>query len=156
MGRNRPRKPIPGQPLTRPKQPKQPKAQSRGEGDGPRPPPRSFLSFLAAAAAFAGAVAWLGVLRPQRKRVSDREVLARLAAKPLVYTSHGACRMECRFVGRGEVEEALVRGSINDRCAGGRDRDRGINLSQTLRRDLCCTPLLNLTQPAAVACSHHV
>jgi hypothetical protein len=40
-------------------------------------------------------------------------ILARLAAKPLRYTRHGRCRMDCRHISEGEVEALLADGHID-------------------------------------------
>lgn len=45
--------------------------------------------------------------------VSADPILAAMAARPLVETRHGACRMACRHLDREEVEQMLVRGHIN-------------------------------------------
>jgi hypothetical protein len=39
-------------------------------------------------------------------------VLGRLRAKPLDYTRHGRCRMDCRHIDEGEVEQILREGSV--------------------------------------------
>lgn len=39
-------------------------------------------------------------------------ILARLAQKPLRYTRHGRCRMDCRHITEGEVEALLQDGHI--------------------------------------------
>ncbi|MCA9535821.1 MAG: DUF4258 domain-containing protein [Myxococcales bacterium] len=46
-----------------------------------------------------------------RTRPSD-PTLARLADKPLRYTQHGRCRMDCRHISEAEVEALLTDGHI--------------------------------------------
>lgn len=48
-------------------------------------------------------------------------VQQQLAARPLELTRHGRCRMDCRFVDRGEVEHVLAKGTLDP----SRTRDDG-------------------------------
>ncbi len=42
-------------------------------------------------------------------------VRTRLSSKPLVYSEHAACRMDCRHVTSSDVHAALARGRLDDR-----------------------------------------
>ena len=45
-------------------------------------------------------------------RVSQDPILSRLRNKPMRYTRHGECRMECRHINEDEVREILNHGTI--------------------------------------------
>ena len=55
----------------------------------------------------------MAVAQGKRKRADDARLLAALRRKPLRYTDHAACRLDCRFISRDEVAQALLSGSIN-------------------------------------------
>ncbi len=46
------------------------------------------------------------------RRVSQDPILARLRNKPMRYTRHGECRMECRHISSDEVREILNHGTV--------------------------------------------
>lgn len=87
-----------------------------GEGGsgGKRRKDKSFWGLLAAGAGFAALWAWNVWARVQQRQ-DDRHILDAMLRLPLAITEHAACRMDCRFIGRGEIEETLRSGRINAR-----------------------------------------
>jgi len=98
------------------KQKKLNKKKKKGGGEGkPRRSSWGLLGLLTSLAA--GAVAVLGFQGQanKRKREEEAPLLTRMLMKPLEYTEHGACRMDCRFISKSEVLETLTSGRINNR-----------------------------------------
>ncbi|PRW60724.1 hypothetical protein C2E21_0968 [Chlorella sorokiniana] len=87
---------------------------SGNAGGGKKREPKSFLGLLLTGAGFAALWAWNVYSRVQQRR-EDQDTLQAMAARPLAVTEHAACRMDCRFVKRGEIEETLRTGRINAR-----------------------------------------
>ncbi len=100
MGKPRPRN---GPPSTQPgsKAGKLPKfrKQKRQQQDGEDNTRRKTRSVWGLAGLFVGLASLLtyvvGTQRKQ-KRTRDRHILTNMLRRPLVYTEHAACRMECR------------------------------------------------------------
>ncbi len=55
-------------------------------------------------------------------RAAETALLAELAAKPLVLTRHGRCRMDCRTIDLDEVRAILREGRLNRRKSEPEDR----------------------------------
>lgn len=89
---------------------------SNGGGSGGRPKKakKSFLGMLVTGAGFAALWAYNVYARVQQGQ-ADRRTLDAMLRKPLGVTQHAACRMDCRFIGRPEIEETLRTGRINSR-----------------------------------------
>lgn len=126
----RPRRPraVGGNGSTAPKIPKLNKGsksdrnnQSRSTSNTPAGPEkktkkqqRSIFGFFTAIASCGALVTWL-ISQGLFKRRRDRKVLDSMLQRPLVITEHAACRMDCRFITRQQIEDSLHRGVVNDR-----------------------------------------
>jgi hypothetical protein len=75
---------------------------------------RSIFGFFTAIASCGALIAWL-ISQGVYKRRRDRKILDGMLSKPLVITEHAACRMDCRFITRKQIEDSLQRGVVNDR-----------------------------------------
>lgn len=122
-----------------PRLPKAPKKRgSGGDGDGgPRKKKeRSVWGLVGAVASFAALFGWTLLSRgkaAQRQRLADRRILNSMLAKPLHYTEHASCRMDCRCGERG-------RGGGGS-CGGGGGRsssDQKVPTPPSLRRSSLC------------------
>ena len=106
------------------KAPRLPKKRgSGGAGDGsPRKKKeRSVWGLVAAVGSFAALFGWTLLSRGKAAK-ADRRILDSMLAKPLRYTEHASCRMDCRCVWRwraGLQEPWLRRGQLplSSRCA---------------------------------------
>lgn len=75
---------------------------------------RSVLGFVLGAAACISVWGW-SIMQGAAKRKRDRRLLDSMLRKPMQITEHAACRMDCRFITRPQIEETLRNGRINDR-----------------------------------------
>ncbi|KAI3429509.1 hypothetical protein D9Q98_005598 [Chlorella vulgaris] len=83
-------------------------------GGKPKKKARSLLGLIATSAGFAALWAWNVWSRTQHVQ-ADKRTLAAMRRLPLAITEHAACRMDCRFIGRTEIQQALQVGKINSR-----------------------------------------
>mmetsp|Transcript_2894 Transcript_2894/g.5884 ORF Transcript_2894/g.5884 Transcript_2894/m.5884 type:complete len:200 (-) Transcript_2894:1721-2320(-) len=75
---------------------------------------KSAAGFLIAAAACVASLTWAVVTNvTQNKR--SKQILQSMRKKPLVFTEHASCRMECRFISKKDVLTSLFRGRVNMR-----------------------------------------
>lgn len=61
-------------------------------------------------------IAGAGLLLDKRETVeaiAEKEGAFDRSLRPMVYTKHAKCRMECRQISEAEVEEILAQGTIN-------------------------------------------
>lgn len=75
---------------------------------------RSVIGFMCAAATAAGLFAYSIVRGVQQERRS-KGILSSMRRKPLHITEHAACRMDCRFVTKNDIETTLFKGTVNFR-----------------------------------------
>eukprot|EP00890_Picochlorum_soloecismus_P002798 jgi/Picsp_1/3519/NSC_06357-R1_hypothetical protein CHLNCDRAFT_133202 [Chlorella variabilis] len=75
---------------------------------------RSAIGFFCAAAAVAGVFAYSIVRGVQQGRRS-KGILSSMRRKPLHITEHAACRMDCRFISKKDIETTLHQGTVNFR-----------------------------------------
>ena len=91
------------------------KGSSDGGGrKGSKKSERSAAGFVIAAAACVASLTWAVVANvTQNKR--SKQILQSMRNKPLVFTEHASCRMECRFISKKDVLTSLFRGRVNMR-----------------------------------------
>jgi hypothetical protein len=75
---------------------------------------RSVLGFMVGAASCV-ALWGFSIVQGVRKNQRDRRVLDSMLRRPMTISEHAACRMDCRFVTRQQIEATLRKGRINDR-----------------------------------------
>ena len=95
-----------------PKEPKRRRGGHGGDGGG-----SGGRSLVAVAAAFAAAVGLAVAAAVRQERALQRrsaDVRQSLRSRPLRYSEHAACRMDCRHITRNDVEDALRDGRVND------------------------------------------
>lgn len=83
-----------------------------GGGGRSKKSQRSFLGFVGVAASAVALWGW-AVLQHAGARRRNRAVLDGMLRRPLTFTEHAACRMDCRFVTRQQVAAALRQGELN-------------------------------------------
>mmetsp|Transcript_47038 Transcript_47038/g.89816 ORF Transcript_47038/g.89816 Transcript_47038/m.89816 type:complete len:153 (+) Transcript_47038:168-626(+) len=79
---------------------------------------RSPNGFLALMTGFVGMCAWTlwGAVKKERADLErSKNIRVRLMSKPLVFSPHASCRMDCRFVDKAAVISTLKNGRVNDR-----------------------------------------
>ncbi|EIE23976.1 hypothetical protein COCSUDRAFT_53173 [Coccomyxa subellipsoidea C-169] len=97
---------------------KAPRRSRKDKSKGPRKSGSSPWGLFGLAASIAAA--WLvGAwhIRDQRTRKYqvDKNTLARIMSKPMKYTEHAQCRMDCRHISQEEVAATLRQGTVNQR-----------------------------------------
>lgn len=75
---------------------------------------RSILGFIVGTVSCAALWGW-SIMNGVSQRRRDRAILDGMRRRPLAITEHAACRMDCRFVTRAEVQKTLRNGRINSR-----------------------------------------
>ena len=82
---------------------------------------RSPVGFLVLAATTA--VAWtLTILQGIRREKKSTQILSSMRKRKLTITEHAACRMDCRFVSKGDVMQSLFRGRVNVRKSNPKEK----------------------------------
>jgi hypothetical protein len=74
---------------------------------------RSVWGFVCVAASVAVALWGWAVVQQAGRRRRHRAVLDGMLRRPLVFTEHAACRMDCRFVTQRQVHATLRHGLLN-------------------------------------------
>mmetsp|Transcript_13610 Transcript_13610/g.23033 ORF Transcript_13610/g.23033 Transcript_13610/m.23033 type:complete len:154 (-) Transcript_13610:427-888(-) len=77
---------------------------------------RSPGGFLGLIGGFFSLCAWTlwGTVKSEREKLeTSKSIRTRLASKPIVFSEHAACRMDCRFVGKKEVFSLLQNGNFS-------------------------------------------
>lgn len=75
---------------------------------------RSFWGLVSLTAGLLVVGAWAFTTARRQKRINDEKTLAGLRHRPLVFTEHAQCRLDCRRVTKAEVVQALRSGSVNN------------------------------------------
>jgi hypothetical protein len=103
MGKPRPRNGPTGKQPNSSKASKLPKfKKQRKEGDGSdRKKSRTLWGLAGLFVGLASMLAYVVGSQRKQKRERDRGILNGMMRRPLVYTEHAACRMECRWAGAG-------------------------------------------------------
>eukprot|EP00891_Asterochloris_glomerata_P007416 jgi/Astpho2/7416/Aster-x1432 len=70
--------------------------------------------FMAVAGAMVAACVG-AMFRDHRKQAADTSMLHKMLRKPINYTEHAKCRMDCRYISDAEVRESLKTGKVNSR-----------------------------------------
>ena len=83
--------------------------KSKDGSDKPKKGKTGFgmLGVLGLFGAMLGLVSWVASKENNEKRARDDTLRRRLARKPLSFTEHASCRMDCRRVTRQDVEATL-------------------------------------------------
>jgi Domain of unknown function (DUF4258) len=58
-------------------------------------------------------IMWFMVRRKQTIKFPSEIIVEQMSAKPLVYTHHARCRMECRNISEDEIIAILKTGDVN-------------------------------------------
>mmetsp|Transcript_33043 Transcript_33043/g.45817 ORF Transcript_33043/g.45817 Transcript_33043/m.45817 type:complete len:160 (+) Transcript_33043:137-616(+) len=94
----------------------QPSKKLHRENKTKRKGQRSPNGLIVMMGSFIGACAWTlwGAFKKERENMEyAKAVRTRLASKPVVFSPHASCRMDCRFVGKPEVLSVLQHGRLN-------------------------------------------
>jgi len=75
---------------------------------------RSVIGFVCAASAAVGIFAY-SILRGIQQGRKSKGILSSMRRKPLHITEHAACRMDCRFITKKDIETTLYKGTVNFR-----------------------------------------
>ena len=88
------------------------KRHKKGGGKGSN----TFTKFVCAfvATAFVSC-AFIFQKEEKKKKQEEEQVRQRLRSKPMSITEHGACRMDCRFVSKKDIKDALREGRLSKR-----------------------------------------
>jgi hypothetical protein len=87
-----------------------PKGNGKGKKTG-----FGLLGILAFAGSLLGMVGWVAHRERSEKRQLDGNLLRRLRSKPLGFSKHAACRMDCRFITRDDAVATLETGVVSPR-----------------------------------------
>jgi len=88
------------------------KRRKKGGGKGSN----TFTKFVCAfvATAFVSC-AFIFQKEEKKKKQEEEQVRQRLRSKPMSITEHGDCRMDCRFVSKKDIKDALREGRLSKR-----------------------------------------
>ena len=94
----------------------QQKGSSYGGKKGGGKGSNTFTKFVCAfvATAFVSC-AFIFQKEEKKKKQEEEQVRQRLRSKPMSITEHGACRMDCRFVSKKDIKDALREGRLSKR-----------------------------------------
>ncbi|KAK3286461.1 hypothetical protein CYMTET_5986 [Cymbomonas tetramitiformis] len=90
------------------------KKPSKGEKKKARSAP-GFIGAGLGLFAFIGWTVWSVFAKEKEDREYSKKIRTRLASKPLVFSDHASCRMDCRHVGMNDVVSTLQSGRVNSR-----------------------------------------